>query len=236
MRVIIIGGSSGIGLGTAKDLISSGHEVIIASRSREKLEEAQRFLSYKAEVYELDGSDEVQVKEFFQNVNSFDHLIVTSGIVNKGSIQTLESDKILETFQSKLFSLMYAVKHALPRISSTGSIIAFSGIYSDTPIKGSSVMSSVNSAVESFVQAAALDISPVRINVVSPGVIDTPARQFSSDFHREAFFEKVSARQLISRVGDVTDVVQTIRFLMDNSFMTGSVIKVDGGMSLVTEM
>lgn len=228
-KIVIIGGSSGIGLETAKQVISLGAEVVIASRSEDKLHKAKEMLGPRAAIYVLDTSDEQQVKSFFEKVGSYDHLIVSAAETSGGSFLQLETDQAHKLFENKFWGQYYAAKYGASQLSTKGSITLFSGVVAYKPMIGSSALGAVNAAVSNLGQTLALELAPIRVNVVSPGIIDTPSRSKMPENTRNQFYDTVAHKLPVKRVGLAEDVARGVLYLIQNQFVTGTVLHVDGG-------
>ncbi|WP_348623931.1 SDR family oxidoreductase [Paenibacillus peoriae] len=228
-KIVIIGGSSGIGLETAKQVISLGAEVVIASRSEDKLHKAKEMLGPRAAIYVLDTSDEQQVKSFFGKVGPYDHLIVSAAETSGGSFLQLETDQARKLFENKFWGQYYAVKYGASQLSTEGSITLFSGVVAYKPMIGSSALGAVNAAVSNLGQTLALELAPIRVNVVSPGIIDTPSRSKMPENTRNQFYDTVAHKLPVKRVGLAEDVARGVLYLIQNQFVTGTVLHVDGG-------
>jgi NAD(P)-dependent dehydrogenase (short-subunit alcohol dehydrogenase family) len=228
-KIVIIGGSSGIGLETAKQIISLGGEVIIASRSEDKLHKAKEMLGPRATIYVLDTTDEQQVKSFFEKVGSYDHLVVSAAETSGGSFLQSETTDARKLFENKFWGQYYAAKYGSSQLSTQGSITLFSGVVAYKPMVGSSALGAVNAAVSNLGQTLALELAPIRVNVVSPGIIDTPSRSKMSENTRNQFYGTVANRLPVKRVGLAEDVARGVLYLIENQFVTGTVLHVDGG-------
>lgn len=228
-KIVIIGGSSGIGLETAKQVISLGAEVVIASRSEDKLYKAKEMLGPRAAIYVLDTSDEQQVKSFFGKVGPYDHLIVSAAETSGGSFLQLETDQARKLFENKFWGQYYAAKYGASQLSTEGSITLFSGVVAYKPMIGSSALGAVNAAVSNLGQTLALELAPIRVNVVSPGIIDTPSRSKMPENTRNQFYDTVAHKLPVKRVGLAEDVARGVIYLIQNQFVTGTVLYVDGG-------
>ncbi|MDR6778478.1 MULTISPECIES: SDR family oxidoreductase [Paenibacillus] len=228
-KIVIIGGSSGIGLETAKQVISLGAEVVIASRSEDKLHKAKEMLGSRAAIYVLDTSDEQQVKSFFEKVGPYDHLIVSAAETSGGSFLQLETDQARKLFENKFWGQYYAAKYGASQLSTEGSITLFSGVVAYKPMIGSSALGAVNAAVSNLGQTLALELAPIRVNVVSPGIIDTPSRSKMPENTRNQFYDTVAHKLPVKRVGLAEDVARGVIYLIQNQFVTGTVLHVDGG-------
>lgn len=228
-KVVVTGGSSGIGLATAQALVERGAGVIIASRSPEKLEKAGRMLGPEAETHTLDVTREEEVKAFFEKIGPFDHLITAASGVAGGGFLDLGTAAARALFESKFWGQYHAVKYGAPFLRKGGSITLFSGFVSRKPLAGFSTYAAIDGAIESLARVLALELAPLRVNVVTPGLIDTPAWESMPEEARSAQFAAVATALLVKRVGRAEDVVKAILYLIDNAFATGAIIDVDGG-------
>ena len=236
-RILIVGGSSGIGLAAAALLLEAGAKVIIAGRSQAKLDSARkRFAAYSdlLEAYTLDMMDETQVIQFFeQRIKQFDHLVISASETSLVDFKNSEMSTVQELFASKFFGPYQIVKHAAPWLSHTGSVTLFSGAAAFKPSKETVVLGSVNSAVTFLGQALAIELAPVRVNVVSPGMIDTPAHGNMDATIRDQVFQHVASGLPVQRIGTAEEVAHSVLYLIQNEYTTGSVLHVDGGLSIV---
>ncbi|MEW9701375.1 SDR family oxidoreductase [Paenibacillus sp. SI8] len=232
-RVVIIGGSSGIGFETAKQLVEQGAEVIIASRSEDKLHKAKAELGASTQAFLLDVTQEHQVQSFFEQMGSFDHLVVSAAETTGGSFLETETEKARSLFDNKFWGQYYAVKYGAPHLTPHGSITLFSGVVAYKSMIGSSTLGAVNAAVSNLGQTLALELAPLRVNVVSPGIIDTPSRSKMPEEARNQFYGTVAAKLPVKRVGKAADVAQSVLYLIQNGFVTGTVLHVEGGHILV---
>ncbi|KZE82438.1 short-chain dehydrogenase [Paenibacillus jamilae] len=228
-KIVIIGGSSGIGLETAKQVISLGAEVVIASRSEDKLHKAKEMLGPRATIYVLDTTDEQQVKSFFEKVGTYDHLIVSAAETSGGSFLQSETTAARQLFENKFWGQYYAAKYGASQLSNQGSITLFSGVVAYKPMIGSSALGAVNAAVSNLGQTLALELAPIRVNVVSPGIIDTPSRSKMPENTRNQFYNTVANKLPVNRVGLAEDVARGVLYLIENQFVTGTILHVDGG-------
>ncbi|WP_324607999.1 SDR family oxidoreductase [Paenibacillus durus] len=228
-KIVIIGGSSGIGLETAKQAIALGAEVIIASRSEDKLQKAKEQLGAKAAAYTLDTTDEQQVQAFFEKIGTFDHLVVSAAETSGGSFLHTDTAQARQLFENKFWGQYYAAKYGAPNIAANGSITLFSGVVAYKSMVGSSVLGAVNAAVSSLGQTLALELAPIRVNIVSPGIIDTPSRSKMAEDARNDFYTAVAGKLPVKRVGKAEDVAQSVLYLLQNGFVTGTVLHTEGG-------
>ena len=228
-KVVIIGGSSGIGFESAKQVISEGAEVIIASRSEGKLQNAIEQLGNKATAFTLDTTQEQQVQSFFEKVGKFNHLVVSAAETSGGSFLQTDTAQARQLFENKFWGQYYAAKYGAPNILPHGSITLFSGVVAYKSMVGSSILGAVNAAISNLGQTLALELAPIRVNIVSPGIIDTPSRSKMPEEDRNQFYATVGNKLPVKRIGRAEDVAQSVLYLLQNSFVTGTVLHVEGG-------
>jgi NAD(P)-dependent dehydrogenase (short-subunit alcohol dehydrogenase family) len=149
-----------------------------------------------------------------------------------GPFLELDTQAARKAFDSKFWGQYHAAKYGAPKIRPGGSITFFSGIWSLRPIPRASVVAAINSAIEGLGRALAVELAPIRVNVVSPGVVDTPLYGGMSPDKREAMFKQVAASIPAKRIGKAEEIAQTILYLMTNGYTTGSTLCVDGGTTL----
>jgi NAD(P)-dependent dehydrogenase (short-subunit alcohol dehydrogenase family) len=225
--VVIIGGSSGMGLAIAKEAVDAGADVTIAGRSQAKLDEAHQAIAGEVATSTVDVSDEQSVKRLFSQIGSFDHLVVTASSVRTGPLRELSLADARASMDSKFWGQYMAVRYA--QLRPKGSITFFSGILSRRPSAGLASLAAINAAVEALGRALAVELAPIRVNVVSPGTTDTPVYAGMPDDVRVGMFAAAAKRSLVGRVGRPEDIASLALELMCNSFMTGVVVDVDGG-------
>lgn len=225
--MVIIGGSSGMGLAIAKEAVDAGADVTIAGRSQAKLEQGRQAIAGDVATRTVDVSDEQSVKKMFSEIGSFDHLVVTASSVRTGPFRELSLADARASMDSKFWGQYMAARYA--QIRPEGSITLFSGILSRRPSVGLASLAAINAAVEALGRALAVELAPVRVNVVSPGTTDTPAYAGMPDNARMGMFAAASKRSLVGRVGRPEDIASLSLELMSNTFMTGVVVDVDGG-------
>jgi NAD(P)-dependent dehydrogenase (short-subunit alcohol dehydrogenase family) len=233
-RIVILGGSSGIGLAVAKEAASQGANVVIVSSKAERVQEAIRSIGGDVRGQAVDVSDEKAVESFFTNLGVFDHLVFTAG-------DSLQLHELAETdlkqarraFELRYWSVLAAVKYGSPHIRSGGSIVLTTGIAGQRPQKGWVIPASVCGTIEGLTRALAIELAPIRVNAVSPGVVRTNLWQNMDSAERERFYQDIGKSLPVRRVGEAHDIAQAFLFLMKEGFSTGQTVVVDGGTVLV---
>jgi NAD(P)-dependent dehydrogenase (short-subunit alcohol dehydrogenase family) len=233
-RVIILGGSSGIGLAVAESAAGMGADVVIASSNPERVQKAVRVVGDRAAGHVLDLSDEQAIKRFFETIDHFDHLVFTAGdALSLNELATADLQKARQAFELRYWAVATAAKYGSPHIRSGGSIVLTTGSAGRRPQKGWIFAASVCGSVEALTRALAVELAPIRVNAVCPGVVRTDLWQKMSDEAREEFYQSVGGQMLVGRVGEVEDIAQTYLYLMQEGYSTGQTVVVDGGTMLV---
>lgn len=230
--VAIIGGGSGFGLRVAHGVIAGGGSVVIGGRSETRLAEAAAQLGPSARAKTVDLEDRASIAAFFEAVGSLDHLFVPAATYKVGPITALSDEDAESPFRSKFWGQYHAVKAAIPRISQDGSIVLMAGAAGARPLKGAAAYAACNSAIESLGRALSLELAPVRINTVSPGTIDGHLWRSRPTEVYEAAFAHYSTLTALGRPGTEDEVAETVLFLMQSSYITGSTLYPDGGYAL----
>ncbi|MED1204167.1 SDR family oxidoreductase [Heyndrickxia acidicola] len=232
-RVVVIGGTSGIGLSTAKAFLDESAQVIVASRSDAKLSEAKNVLGGNVETYNIDFRSEEKLADFFKKVGNFDHLVVTAGEGAMGHFSDLPVADVREAFDSKFWGQYLAVRAAIPYLNDTSSITLTSGVYGIRPPQGATTLASINSAIDGLVRGLSVDLAPIRVNVVSPGIVDTPLYGGMPDEQRQNLYNNIAQQLPVNRVAQPEDIAEAYVYLVKNGFTTGTVLLIDGGAHLV---
>jgi NAD(P)-dependent dehydrogenase (short-subunit alcohol dehydrogenase family) len=232
-RSVVVGGSSGVGLATADRLLKAGHEVAIAGRSAERLEQAVKRLSGKARAVAMDASDLVSVKRAFASIGAFEHLVLALG-GNKGAgpFATLDLADMRRPFEDKVFAHFATAQAALPFLAKDGSLTFVAAVTAHAAMPGTAALGAANAAIAALAPILAAELKPLRVNAVSPGVIDTPWWDFLPGDAKASAFADYAAKTPVGRVGTAEDVADVIAFLIGNRFMTGETIVCDGGLRL----
>lgn len=227
-KVVVVGGSSGIGYATAAMAKANGADVIIASRPGQRLESAAKTLGVKAIAADV-TSDEA-VETLFRETGPVDHVVVTAAVLRTGPIKTLSIADAKATMESKFWGAWRVARFST--INPGGSLTIVSGFLSIRPRAGSAIVGAANGALESLVKALAIELAPVRVNAVSPGMIDTPIRAAMAEDARRTLLKQIADALPVKRVGLADDIALPIIGFMENGFATGSVLFLDGGGSI----
>jgi NAD(P)-dependent dehydrogenase (short-subunit alcohol dehydrogenase family) len=233
-KVVILGGSSGIGLATAKAAAGKGASVIIVSSNQEKINQALKDLPGGSEGYAVDLSKEENIKELFNKTGNLDHLIYCAGEnLTLNTIDATNIDQARDFFTLRFWGPFAAVKYSMPFINKGGSISLTSGTASARPGAGWSVASAICGAMEGFVRAMAVELAPLRVNCVVPGVVKTPLWDSMPEADRESLYKYVSDSVLLKRVAEAEDIARGFIYLMEQDHATGQSLLIDGGTVLV---
>jgi NAD(P)-dependent dehydrogenase (short-subunit alcohol dehydrogenase family) len=231
-RVVVFGGGSGVGLATAKLLASHGAELVISGRGEARLAAAAKEIGGNVMARSVDGKDLAAVEAFFAEVGAFDHLVIPAGQTNRGGsfLEELTVAKLRETFDGK-FWVQIAAAHAGARhVRPGGSVTFFSGGASRRALKGMANIAAVNGAIDAVVPTLALELAPTRVNAVSPGTLRTTYWTGVPDEQLEQIFGRTAKALPAGRVGTADDIANAVLFLVTTSFVTGTVLAVDGGL------
>jgi NAD(P)-dependent dehydrogenase (short-subunit alcohol dehydrogenase family) len=226
-RMLVIGGSSGIGLATAQLAAAAGARVTIASRGQAKLDAALGSLGTGIGTAVLDTRDEGALSHFFAATEAWDHVVISAAQTPSGSIRGLALGDAKAAMDSKFWGAYQVARDA--RIREEGSLTFISGFLSVRPSASSVLQGAINAALEALARGLALELAPVRVNAVSPGLIDTPLWGRMEAEKREAMFARAAANLPARRMGQAEDIARAIIFLATTPFATGSTVRVDGG-------
>lgn len=224
-KVVVIGGSSGIGLATAELAMKEGADVVIASRSAAKLDPVAERL--KVTAVSADVTSDQSVAELFRRAGPVDHVVLTAAQLRTGPFKTVAMEDVRATMEAKFWGAWRVAREA--EIRPGGSLTLVTGFLSVRPRPNSAIISAANGALESLARALALELAPVRVNAVSPGVVDTPIRAAMPEAARVDMLARTAAALPVGRVGAAEDIAQQILSFMANGFATGSIVYLDGG-------
>ncbi|WP_397452378.1 SDR family oxidoreductase [Pseudomonas sp. NA-150] len=233
-RVVVLGGSSGIGFAVAQQALAVGAQVVIVSSNSRRLQEAIQRLGGPVKGYTLDLNDERAIEHFFGALGAFDHLVFTAGDrLRLGPLADTDLQQARKAFDLRYWAALAAAKYGARQIREGGSIVLTTGIAGLRPQHGWVLGASVCGAIESLTRALAVELAPVRVNAVSPGLIRTDLWQDMSEEQRQAMYTKASQALPVGKVGEADDVAAAYLFLMRGAFSTGQTFVIDGGAVLV---
>jgi NAD(P)-dependent dehydrogenase (short-subunit alcohol dehydrogenase family) len=224
-KVVVVGGSSGIGLATAELAKAQGAEVIIASRSADKVKAAAAKVGGTGIVCDVTNDD--SVVNLFKATGAVDHVVVSAAQLKSGPFKTVSMEDVRSTLEGKFWGAWRVARAA--EIKAGGSLTLVSGFLSIRPRPNSAIVGASNGALESLARALALELAPVRVNCVSPGIIDTPIRAGMPEAARKDMLAKIAGSLPVGRVGLGDDIAVQILAFMANGFATGAIVYVDGG-------
>ena len=225
-RVLVVGGTSGIGAAVARMAEAAGAEVTTASRREERIPATSA-----AQHLRLDISDEAQVRACLSGERLFDHVIVSAGGAKPGKFREQASDAGAQAFETKFWGAWRVA--ALAPLAADASITFVSGVFAERPAAGQVAASCANAALEALARALAVELGPIRVNAVSPGLVDTPMWHAMPEDRRTAFFASAAAKLPARRICSDDDVAALVLACMTNPALTGAVLKIDGGYTLV---
>jgi NAD(P)-dependent dehydrogenase (short-subunit alcohol dehydrogenase family) len=233
-RVVVIGASAGIGEATAKAFAARGAAVTITGRSKERLDQAVQRIGHAVLAAELDATSREALDAFFATAATIDHLVLSAspGAVGVGPIATLDEVALRQAFDGKFFAHVKAIQAALPRLRQDGSVTMVTAASARAAFPGTAGIAAANGALETMVAPLAVELAPLRVNAVSPGVIDTHWWNALPEDQRRAYFDSVAAVSPVRRVGQPDDVAEAIVYLAGAGFVTGTVLECTGGFNL----
>jgi NAD(P)-dependent dehydrogenase (short-subunit alcohol dehydrogenase family) len=237
-RIVALGGTSGIGLAVAQLALGEGAWVVVVSNREDAVERARRELAQQSPSHSMaqvvDVTTDDAVKQFFDHVGPFDHLVYTAGEdLPLGPLVNTDLSRAKARFEIRYWGAVRAVKYGLRSIRDGGSIVLTSGFSATRPRAGWTSQASIQSAVEGLTRALALELAPIRVNAVSPGVAQTPRWNALSDTDRRALYEREEKRLPLGRVGTAVEIASAYIYFMKNTYATGNILGVDGGGTLV---
>jgi len=229
-KVVVIGGSSGMGLATARAAAQAGASVTIASSNKERLEAALAGLPEGSDGVVVDTRSEDDIAALFEHVGRLDHLVYTAGdAVAPHPIAQVAMEEARQRLDVRFWGTVAAVKHAVPRMSPGGSISVTSGTVGVRPVPGFALGAAGVGAIEGLARGLAVELAPIRVNVVRAGAVRTPMWEGIPAGQREGMFVAMAKRTLVGAIGEAEQIAATHVYLMENGFVTGTVITVDGG-------
>lgn len=231
-HILVIGGSSGIGLAVAKLVAAEGAKVMIASRASDRLEKAAQEIDGEVEIGTINTLDETSIKEFFDASSEFDHIINFAGDSMGGGVLDSDIPTARNAMESKFWGQFYVGRYGGPKIKPNGSLIFTSG---SGPRPHQAIATVVaNAGVSLLAESLAKELAPVRVNVVAPYYVNTPMWAGMPDAERRELFERVGKQLPLARVAEIDDIAPVYLHLIQSSYITGTTIPVNGGALLQT--
>jgi NAD(P)-dependent dehydrogenase (short-subunit alcohol dehydrogenase family) len=231
---VIVGGTSGIGLATARLLTAQGVSTHIVGRSRERLD-AIAGTDPTLVGHQADGGDAEQVAAMFAAIGQLDWLIVTlSGSDGAAPIAALDLGMLRRAFDAKFWAHLTTIQASLPHLTREGSITVIGAVTARAGMPGTAGIAAINGAVEALVRPLAVELAPIRVNAVSPGLVDTPWWSAFPDDVRAAYFAQMAAQLPSRAVATAEDVAEAVVLVATNKNITGTILEADGGARLVS--
>ena len=224
-RILIVGGSSGIGLAVTKQACKAGGKVIIASRNAVKMHtNLAAIVGHEIETYSFDVTSEIETETELREIGAIDHLVITTRpeITPAPFVETgLEQAKM--AFESKFWGQYQLIQKAQGHISQDGSIVMTTGIAGEKIFKNFSTMAIINSSTEAFCRSLAVELAPIRVNVVSPGFVAPKSPEI----------EKYAQQFPTGKIASPKEVADAYIYLMGSPYTTGMSVVIDGGARLI---
>ncbi|HJP77809.1 MAG TPA: SDR family oxidoreductase [Pseudonocardiaceae bacterium] len=226
--VLVIGRPSGIARAIVLAARSEGAQVIVAGRDAQKLRDAYPDdAGVRAET--VDVTDDDAIAALAEHIGRLDHLVTTASARARGLLPDLDRDSLLQSFNTKVIGPVMLAKHFAPIITEGGSFTLFSGVAAFKPAVGYLGVAITNGAADFLTRSLALELAPIRVNAISPGVIDTGIWDALGEDGKREYFEHFRTHNPARRIGSVDDIASTAIFAMTNPFLTGVTLRVDGG-------
>lgn len=231
---LIVGGTSGVGLATARRLHEAGSTVHIAGRNQQRLDSIAA--SDPGLVgHQLDATDAAAVDALAEAIGPIDQLIVTvSGSGGTRPLAELDLSALRADFDAKFWGHITTVQAVLPHVAANGSITLIGAITARAGMPGTAGIAAINGAVEALIKPLATELAPIRVNAVSPGFIDTPWWSDMPDDARQELFTQTAAALPVGRIATADDIAQVVVLAATNPTTTGTIIEADGGARLVS--
>ena len=230
--VLVVGRGSGIARAVTLAARDAGAKIVAAGRDPQALAAA-----YAGEpaisTAQVDLTDEASIAALAEQLGSVDHVVSTASARARGRVPDLDRDAIRLSFDTKVIGPLMLAKHFGPRINEGGSIVLFSGVAAAKIAVGTLGVAITNAAADVLARSLALELAPIRVNAVSPGVIDTGAWDALGERGKADYFADIAGRNPSRRIGTVDDIAEAALFAMTNTFLTGQTLHIDGGEPLI---
>jgi len=225
--VVVVGRGSGIAHAIALRARDEGARVIVASRHGARLADAYNGLDVTVETVDL--TDDSSIAALAARVGPVDHVVSTASARARGKLADLDRKALQLSFDTKVIGPAMLAKHFAQQMNSGGSFVLFSGVNAFKVNVGYLGVAITNGAVDFLTRSLAVELAPIRVNTISPGVIDTGAWDALGSEGKRDYFEQIATTNPVGRIGTSDDVADAVLFAMTNSFLTGVTLKVDGG-------
>jgi NAD(P)-dependent dehydrogenase (short-subunit alcohol dehydrogenase family) len=226
--VLVIGRGSGLARAVVLAARDEGAQLIVAGRQQEALDDA-----YAGEpgisTESVDLTDEASIAALGERLGTIDHVVSTASARARGRLADLDRDAVRASFDTKVIGPLMLAKHLAPRMSDTGSFVIFSGVAAAKIAVGTMAVAITNAAADTLARSLALELAPIRVNAISPGVIDTGAWDAFGEQGKADYFAGISARNPARRIGTPEDIAKGVLFALTSTFLTGQTLHIDGG-------
>jgi NAD(P)-dependent dehydrogenase (short-subunit alcohol dehydrogenase family) len=232
-HIVVVGGTSGIGFAIAQSAHKLGCKVTITGRGAERAAEIARSISPDIAALPVDLEDPASIRGLAE-CSPIDHLVITPIHRLATSVKAFDAREARRLAEVKLIGYVEAVQAALPRLKSGSSIVLFGGLAKANPYPGSTMTSIVNGGIVGMMRTMAIELAPIRVNCISPGLVaDSPAWERAVKHGGSAAVDAMIAKAPAKRVASMADVVHAVFFLLDNLAVNGIDLEIDGGIQLV---
>jgi NAD(P)-dependent dehydrogenase (short-subunit alcohol dehydrogenase family) len=229
---VVIGGSSGIGFETARRACDEGAKVILTARNPERLKHAATKIDALSTAA-FDATDPVAVEHFFRDLSRIDHVMVTAGRPYYGRLVDMDFTKAPDLISQHLSQALCVARNAMNKVRPGGTLIFMGGTGARRPAVGMSIAGAVTAALPTLIANLAVEIAPVRVNLIAAGFVDTPLSAELLGDQLEKRLKQLRTALPIGRVVGPTDVAALAVHIMTNTALTGATFDVDGGQQFV---
>jgi NAD(P)-dependent dehydrogenase (short-subunit alcohol dehydrogenase family) len=224
--VLLVGRGSGIARVVTLLARSEGARVVVAGRDKTKLAGAYDDPGISAQV--VDVTDDASIAALAGRVGPVDHVVSTASARARGKLADLQRENLRISFDTKVIGPTMLAKYFAPQINPGGSFVLFSGVHAFRLNVGYLGVGITNGAVDFLTRWLAVELAPIRVNAISPGVIDTGAWDAMGEDGKRDYFKHIAANNPAGRIGTPDDIASAVLFAMTNTFMTGMTLRVDG--------
>jgi NAD(P)-dependent dehydrogenase (short-subunit alcohol dehydrogenase family) len=229
--LLVVGRGSGIARAITLLARSQGARVVVAGRDKAKLADAYNDPGISPEL--VDMTDDASIAALAERVGPLDHVVSTASARARGYLAELQRDNLRTSFDTKVIGPTMLAKYLAPQVNPGGSFVLFSGVHAFKHNVGYLGVGITNGAVDFLTRWLAVELAPIRVNAISPGVIDTGAWDAMGEDGKQDYFKHIAAHNPAGRIGTPDDIANAVLFAMTNTFMTGMTLKIDGGEPLI---